>query len=145
MVYGGKVKMTNEEYKELSVKEHKEWMRKYKRKFIYAWKNCLSDEEACRKIGISETELQLHLTYDASFEAIRAKYVDELLGISRGILRQALYDGNIQVAEWYSKNFDPRLNKPQNEISIEDTYEDKREKIEDFMDKFKAKPGQFDE
>lgn len=134
----------------MTVEEHEEWLKRYKRKLIYAWKMGFDNDEAAKRLGIDESEVETHLAFDEELRVIRKRNLDELAGIAYGNVADAIRDENnkdhLKASEWYLEKRDPRFGAKgiKTDFDIEDSIEEKKQEMEDFMEGFKARPNQFD-
>ena len=132
-----------------SMLDHDQWLKKYKRKLIYAWKLGFDDKDAAERVGISYEEYQKHLALDEHLRQQRDNYVDELLRIAKDNIAQKIMAGDRQSCEWYIEHKDPAFGAKQKYEPIElSDEEERRKEIDDaltkFMDKFKPKEDMFD-
>ena len=133
--------------------DHDQWLKKYKRKLIYAWKCGFDGKDAAERVGISFEDYNKHLAIDEKLRQKRDEYVDELLRISKDNVAQAIRDpynkDHLKASEWYLEHRDPSFGAKQKYEPIElSEDEERRKEIDDalskFMDKFKPKEDMFD-
>lgn len=127
--------------------EHSNWLKRYKRKLIYAWKMGFDNEDAAQRIGISVEEVEEHLAYDAELRGLRKRNLDELLEIAKGNIADKIRAGDRQACEWYLEKRDPMFGAKgiKTEFNMEDSIEEKKQEMEEFMEGFRARPNQFDD
>lgn len=126
------------------------WVKKYRRKLIYAWQHGADDHTAAEKIDVSFQEYQYYLGQDEKLQQLRDKYVDELLRIAKDCIGDKIRQGDRQACEWYLEHRDPEFGAKAKyeEVQEVDTLEQRRKKNQDAIDKFmkgfRAKPDMFD-
>lgn len=130
------------------------WVKKYRLKLVWAWRNGFGDQDTAERLGISIEEYNYYLSKDERLKELRDKYVDELLRIARDNVADAIRDpehkDHLKASEWYLEHRDPEFGakRKYEEIQDVDTVEERRKKnqesMEKFMTKFKATSDMFD-
>lgn len=134
----------------LDLKDHDKWLKKYKFKLIYAWRNGDDDKTAAEECGMPYSEYELHMEYDEHMTRLRDQYVDALRKIARENIAQKIKDGDRQTCEWYLEKTDPMFGGKSKFSDIEDddylsrARADVMKDLEDFMKKNKVKDHKFD-
>lgn len=120
--------------------DHDQWLKKYQRKLIYAWKLGFDDRTAAERVGISYDEYQKHLAMDEHLAKKRDEYVDELLRIAKDNIAEKIIAKDRQACEWYLEHRDPAFGAKQKYENIDLSDEDeKRKKIDEALKKFMEK------
>lgn len=122
--------------------EHVQFLKKWKRKLIVCWTNGLDDQDAANKLGIDYDEMERHMAMDKHLQQIRDKHLDELARIAKGHIAEKIKNGDRQTCEWYLEKRCPEFGAKINTGLIEE--EEPDDEIDDFLDKFQAKPDMFD-
>ena len=130
------------------------WVKKYRYKLVYAWRNGFDDHEAAERCGISYEEYEHYLGMDERLHQIRDQYVDELRRIARDNVATAIRDpdnkDHLKASEWYLEHHDPEFGakRKYEEIVDVDSVEERRKKnqeaMDKFMEKFEPKEDMFD-
>lgn len=130
------------------------WVKKYRYKLVWAWRNGFGDRDTAERIGVSYEEYEYYLGKDERLKQIRDQYVDELLRIAKDNVADAIRDkdnkDHLKASEWYLEHRDPEFGakRKYEEIEEVDTVEERRKKNEDAMNKFmttfKASKDMFD-
>ena len=130
--------------------DHDQWLKKYRRKLVYAWKNGFDDKTAAERVGISFDEYERHLALDENLREVRDKYVDELLRIAKDSIAEKIKAGDRQTCEWYLEHRDPSFGAKSRyeEVNVDETLDERRngikESLNKFMESYKEKPHKFD-
>lgn len=123
--------------------EHEQFLKRWKTKLKHCWENGLDDREAANKLGIDYDEMERHMAMDKRLQQIRDKYLDELAAIAKAHIADKIKKGDRQTCEWYLEKRCPEFGaKIVKGYAEEEDPED--EAIDEFLDKFQAKPDMFD-
>lgn len=120
------------------------WVKNYRYKLVWAWRNGFDDHETAERCGISYEEYAYYLSQDERLTQIRDKYVDELRRIARDNVAAAIRDSknkdHLKASEWYLEHRDPEFGAKSRyeDLEVEDTVEERRKKNQEAMDKFMA-------
>lgn len=131
-----------------------QWVKKYRYKLVYAWRNGFDDHEAAERCGISYEEYAYYLSKDERLTQIRDKYVDELKRIARENIAEAIRDpkhkDHMKASQWYLEHKDPEFGAKSRyeDLEVEDSVEERRKQnqkaMEEFMKLYQPKKDMFD-
>ena len=125
------------------MQDHQTFLRNWRRKLIFAWKNGLDDHDAANRLGIDYEELEQQLACDSKLRQLRDKNLDELTRIAKDQIAQKIKSGDRQTCEWYLEKRCPEFG-AKIETNDDEGPEDDGE-LDDFLDGFQAKPGMFED
>lgn len=121
--------------------DHGKFLKKWRMKLIFCWRNGLDDRDAANKLGIDYDELESHMNQDSHLRQIRDKHLDLLTRIAKAHIAEKINAGDRQTCEWYLEKRCPEFGAKIDTNVPDDDYDD--DGIDDFLDGFKAKPDMF--
>lgn len=122
--------------------EHDKFLKKWRQKLVICWRNGLDDKDAANKLGIDYDEMERHMNMDKHLQQIRDKHLDLLARIAKDHIAEKIRAGDRQTCEWYLEKRCPEFGAKIIVNTMDDEQDD--DGIDEFLDKFQAKPDMFD-
>lgn len=122
--------------------EHDKFLKKWRQKLVICWRNGLDDKDAANKLGIDYDEMERHMNMDKHLQQIRDKHLDLLARVAKDHIAEKIRAGDRQTCEWYLEKRCPEFGAKIIVNTADDEQDD--DGIDEFLDKFQAKPDMFD-